>query len=713
MRFSFRCVTATFVMAYLINTCVGASISSDLIARLYQPLQAEHVALSPDGERLAYTRNEGGELTIYIMAVGRTDRKIRISVEADREVAFSKERAPARLRFLRWASGHQLVFASTSPGNGVRMLAPIHVVNLDGTAVRTLVTEEDFAIGSATRQTKILGFRTGNRNALLVEARGRPTQPPQPAIPTSLFSVDVQTGKFIALTEEYPDGRYLYDQAARARILYTHPRRAEERTFSYQGPGSWSRWVTIDEGWGGALVQSFRVSVDNYYRERAFPLGFASDPKVLFYASNVGRDTFAIYALDVESKRPIDHVIEDPRIDLTTLEPGDAGDGLVLDELRGDLLGVRATGVVAFTRWLNAELSDLQREMDQKFPQRTVEILQWDDARTRFLLRVTGGIEPGRYHVFLREENVLAEVVRSAPWLRNSELNAGTPFSFSTPGGTHLTGYLTFPRNPRLKPPPLIIMFSDGLIDRAQPGFDRDAQVLSSMGLVVARLNHRGGGGFGLAHRNAIRVAMDKVPVEDAVAAIDWIAQHHGIDRQRIAAFGRGLGGYLALRAAQLQPEAFRCAIAMQSPIDPEAWLQPPPGDFGVTVEETPVIRTGARPIPPSPPINFAQEAQRRFFESGKSRFAGDSILRTIDQLSKPLMLIVDPPRDRVLAAQNATLRSALKRRGQVADYMEVESGFEQGLPAARAKVFRRIEEFFNLNLYDYNVKVGPTKEIK
>jgi dipeptidyl aminopeptidase/acylaminoacyl peptidase len=712
MRFSIRCAIAAFVTAYAINTCVGASISNDLIARLYQPLQAEHVALSPDGERLAYTRNERGELAIYIMAVGQTDRKIRISVEPDRDVAFSRERAPARLRFLRWASGKQLVFASTPSSNGVRTLAPIHVVNVDGTAVKTLVTEEDFAIGSATRRTRILGFRPGNRNALLVEAMGRPTQPPQPVIPTSLFSVDVQTGKFIALTEEYSGGRYLYDQAGRARVLYMHPHRAEERTFLYQGAGSWTRWVTIDERWGGELTKSFGVSVDNYYGERAFPLGFGSDPNVLYYASNVGRDTFAIYALDVESKRPIDCLIEDPRVDLTTLEPGEAG-GLVFDELRGDLLGVRATGVVAFTRWLDAELSDLQREMEHKFPQRTVEILQWDDTRTRFLLRVTGGIEPGRYHVFLREENVLAEVVRSAPWLRNSELNAGTPFSFSTAGGTHLTGYLTFPRNPRLKPPPLIIMFSDGLIDRARPGFDRDAQILSSMGFVVVRLNHRGGGGFGLAHRSAIRAAMDKVPVEDAVAAIEWIAQRHGIDRQRIAVFGRGLGGYLALRALQLQPDAFRCAIAMQAPIDPEAWLQPPSDNFGITVEETPVIRTGPRSIPPSPSINFAQEAQRRFFESGKSRFGGDSVLRTVDRVSKPMMLIVDPPRDRVIAAQNATLRAALKRRGHATDYMEVESGFDQDLPATRAKVFRRIEEFFNLNLYDYNVRVGPTKEIK
>ena len=46
-------------------------------------------------------------------------------------------------------------------------------------------------------------------------------------------------------------------------------------------------------------------------------------------------------------------------------------------------------------------------------------------------------------------------------------------------------------------------------------------------------------------------------------------------------------------------------------------------------------------------------------------------------------------------------------------EYVEVASGFLPELPGARAKAFRQIEEFFNLNLYDFDVRVGPTKEVK
>lgn len=116
------------------------------MAALYRPLQAEQVALSPDGEYIACSQNDRGELAIYIMAVNRTERKFKIRVESDRPVAFSTERAPPRLRFLRWASPQQLVFAPTECHNGVRSIAPIYAVTRNGTDPKTLAGADDFSL---------------------------------------------------------------------------------------------------------------------------------------------------------------------------------------------------------------------------------------------------------------------------------------------------------------------------------------------------------------------------------------------------------------------------------------------------------------------------------------------------------------------------------------------------------------------------------------
>ncbi|OYV00895.1 MAG: hypothetical protein CFE26_23475, partial [Verrucomicrobiales bacterium VVV1] len=101
---------------------------SKFVTNLYRPRQAEQIVLSPDGEHIAFSRHtngepstafspdndritdhvnpssEKGELSIYIMAVGRTEKKFKIAVEDDRPVPLSREKQPARLRFLAWSS---------------------------------------------------------------------------------------------------------------------------------------------------------------------------------------------------------------------------------------------------------------------------------------------------------------------------------------------------------------------------------------------------------------------------------------------------------------------------------------------------------------------------------------------------------------------------------------------------------------------------------
>jgi len=220
------------------------------------------------------------------------------------------------------------------------------------------------------------------------------------------------------------------------------------------------------------------------------------------------------------------------------------------------------------------------------------------------------------------------------------------------------------------------------------------------------------------------------VPVDDALAVIEWIGRHHAVDRKRIAALGHGLGGYLALRALQLAPESFRCAVAIEAPLDPTRWLEPPLDDFGSLLDQgvgqSNVFDRAPRPPPPRA-INFLKEAQRTFVRQSKQKASELSVLRQAERLTKPVMLVVDNAGNLNLdedesddssggisiAGQNADLRTRLKRLGRTVEYVTVGSGYAQNVPAAKAKVLRQIEEFFNLNLYDFKVEIGPTTEVK
>lgn len=719
-------------------THAGAAQSGtfdEVVKALYRPWQAEQVALSPDGAHVAYTQHEKGELSIYIMAVNRTEKKFKMVVEGDRPMPRSRVKVPARLRFMEWSSPTRLIFAPTPSFTQISQeapmaTAPIFAVNLDGSDLKVLAKSGDFSVGrpnfgtevtaeqsigrlkGATigRMNTIRGLKVG-RSALLVEAMG------MNEVPTELFAIDVMTGAKKSVNEDYETGRHFYDPLGNLRMLYPHPMYDPKRTFRYKIGGALDRWTDMNAAWVGATMRPFTVTVDNYFGERAWPIGVDANPDVIYYASNIGRDTLGIYAFDAKTKRRTALALEDPHVDLAALNPDTADAALVLDPVSGKLAGVRVVGTVPLTRWVEAELVAIQREVDEQFPRRTVEVLQWDDARRRFLLRVTGGIEAGRYYVFQRTENVMVEVLRAAPWLRNADLNPGTAFEFDTAGGLHLSGQLIFPRKPRLNPPPLLIDFSDGLMGSAQPGFDREAQVLAEMGFVVARINCRGMSGFGLAHRAAVRTGGDHVPVEDALAAIESIAARHVIDRKRIATIGHGLGGYLALRALQREPGVFRCGIAIDAPLAPANWLRPEASTImsGLDRSANEGSTMSARPSTPArstaAPIDFVQEAQRKFFFGDAPHLT--SVLDEVERLTKPAMLIVNSSPRSEIAVQNEVLRSRLARSGRSPIWVQADGTEDADSIEERVKMYRRIEEFFNLSLYDFGVKVGPTEVVK
>lgn len=721
------CIIASAAVVFLTIAARAASFE-EKIAALYRPFQAEMTALSPDGRHLAYSRNARGQLYVTIVDVDDPALRTNLVVDEDHTIPFSKEKKPARLRYLEWFSANRLVIVPEEESvpllgdSGARINSPIIAVDADGSNSKQLADGSEFVFdvdlnppnpgaapdapppparnASLSRATTIIGRIPGDPNSLLVEAQGK--KPPAKhlgPVPTDLFKIDIRTGKSTIVAEDFFLGRALYDRDGRPRVIYPQPLHSIDRSFELQAPGKLARWRTPGDG-ADRLTPDFAFTVDSYFSPRSEPLGFDYDSKTLLIASNVGRDTFGVYGWDTEKRQRTGLAVEHPYYDLAPLEPDFGASPLVFDEHRGKLVGVRAQGA-AFTAWVDPELQEMQATLEKKFPGRDIEIQDWNETRDTFLFVMSGGTEPGRTFVFRRKDNLATEFLRRAPWLNAHDLHETTRFAFDTPAGVHLTGYLTLPRASRLTPPPLLFYLADGFPEKPQPAFDREAQIYAGMGFIVVRVNLRGTTGFGVKHRDAIQAGVDRVPVDDILATLAWVGGRQQFDRRRVALVGQGFGGYLALRALQLEPDTFRCAVTFDAPADLERWLREPLADLSAPDAE-------------APPVNFAQEVQRAYAKRSLTRGANTSVLRQVEKLTKPVFLIVDPFSDEELGMQNGDLRSQLKKLNRAPEYLELRStDFSLGTPAARAKVFKEIEEFFNLNLYDYKVKVGETKEIK
>lgn len=648
------------------------------------------------------------------------------------------------------------------PDSGPTTILPANAQNLDMADPRSnsyinngsgsdRATDPAAVLGSGDRMSssgepvprtpRVVAMPAGDPEHIVVEASG--VQSSLTGLYSyGLYRVDVETGARVSLGEaELPGHQVLYDRAGHLRIVMG----AVGQAFLHVFPGRtlWRGPKALDKLVRDPANRGFQAKPEMFFAARDVPVGFDDNPDILYYVSNVGRDTMGLYSLNLKSGERTAFAVESPDFDI--VEPSLAGspagsggsaDPLVFDRNLRQLVGVRLAGPSPSTRWLDLGLAGIQAQLEKKFPDRTVNLLQWDEHRIRFLALVSGRADPGRFYVYTPASGHLVLCARRAPWIASADVCRTFPLSFAAGDGTPLTGSLTEARNSRIHPPPLVVLCPDGPGLPPPAGFDRDAQAFAGMGFVVLRVNYRGTGGLGLKHLGDIRRGIDRVPLGDILAAIDSIRAQTPIDPKRIAIVGEGFGGYLALRAVQVHSDRFRCAVAISAPVDLGQWVREPDlivnartlsddsaafktiiaeqnmGNPLLTLDTLQATVNQPPPAPPSedPPSLFFAKARMAFFGDDRRAFAAISPDRSVQDLIRPLFLIEDDTANPAYLASARALRSAVEKRGGQADLLTVHGRLADMDAGGRARVLTQIEAFLNLDFYTYNVEIGNMK---
>lgn len=741
--FGFGAVT---LVAFAEETSANVEVDfTKSVAPFFAPFTTDRAALAPDGKHVAYTLHKGESVYVIIMAIDRPEEKVTLAVGDDRRRGKTRagsivsdvdqlnasrpnfgadEKTPATVPLLVWPGPNRLVMSNDVP--------ELVAADRDGKRAGKLVDTEDAgtmapsssAHATLRRAPKFLEVLPADPDHLLIAAEGevRPSSDALAELRATVYRVNVHTGKLKTVHDQIvlAGSKIMYDKDGRPRLSFPTKKRIQNYTYR----GSSGRGGDFKKFVGDELAPTVHRSPENYLGERSFPFAFDYDPEVAYLASNRGRDTLALYALDLRTKKRV-ALAPDLRFDAANLDSATAAQQLVFDRYRKKLAGVRLMGITPFTHWLDTELVAVQRDLDRTFSSRFAQILEWDESRSRFLVHVSSCSDPGRFFIYFRAEKRALEFARCMPDLDLETLSATKPFEFDAPSGVHLSGYLTQPADPRISPPPLIVYCHDPLFDRALPSYQRDVQALAAMGFVVAQVNYRGSAGFGRAHREAFTAGLpqgvDRPPVDDILATIDWIASRQPIDQNRVALVGVGYGGTLALRALQMAPARFRCAVTINAPTDLSSWTNhadlkqmasdpsllygPTPDRPGTTFLD---FSRSLTQIPAEPPtVDFLSEVRSHFFGGSGPHLDQLSPLRHADLIAKPVFVIQDRDHPDLPTAQGPALANAIKRRGGASEYLEVGAEFTERLPRVSAQVFGKVQEFMNLNVYDHGVQVG------
>ncbi len=584
-------VTAN-ALALPVGMALAGTPATDELEPVFAPPECTAAALSPDGKRVATLVHAKGVFSAVVTDLDAM--KAEVSVELSRDT--TRLRGDSKVF---WVRGGSRILAQV--GN-----RDIVAFDRDGTSITWLVdwTREGWH-RPATRVIDVPFYNPLDPASLPPPILGSgPTRGPTPlrrvrivALPAAepefvyvegvsgteftLYRIHLRTGVLESVNRESVEGWLGYDRQGRPRLrldTFGIPHRWSVKA-NASGTGGWTPLDRVvqppDRG-------AFDLTAPAFFGTRSIPLGFDEDPNLLYLASNVGRDTHGIYGLDLRTGRRTSLALEHPGFDLAYPTTGHASayggtpdSPLVFDRSRGTLAGVRYLGLRSTARWLDPEISSVQRRLEDLSPTASIHIEDWNAARSRFLVHRFSRSDPGAYEVFDPSTGDFRRVGNRGPHRSPFQAMRTVPWQFESKAGVRLGGEITMPARPRTRPVPAIVFFRQSEWSRQAMRFNAQVAWLAHLGFAIVEVNHRGLAGFGTEHWLAGRLKADALAVEDTLAAVDHLAAELPLQREKMVFFGVNFGGYLAFRSAQLVPQRAAAVITVNPVINLPEWIAP------------------------------------------------------------------------------------------------------------------------------------------
>jgi dipeptidyl aminopeptidase/acylaminoacyl peptidase len=288
------------------------------------------------------------------------------------------------------------------------------------------------------------------------------------------------------------------------------------------------------------------------YQEPPVPIAFLPGDRALALSRHEGFR--ALYEINLNTMEFTRKVYGLPNYDIDDV-------GLNVEETAVD--GITVTDTRTHMVWMNPRLHEIQQALDETFGAGNATISSADRPRTNIVVHVGAPDQAGAYYLY----NVEAGSIRNLGWinstLRDMHMNPVRTVRYHASDGREIEAVLTLPRLREAHNLPLIVLPHGGPFGvRDSESWDDWAQPLAEQGYAVIQPNYRGSAGYGYEWEAASNGNWGMRMQDDLNDAVTWLAAQGIADASRVCMFGWSYGGYAASRAAQRDPDKYRCAIS-------------------------------------------------------------------------------------------------------------------------------------------------------
>lgn len=440
-----------------------------------------------------------------------------------------------------------------------------------------------------------------------------------------VYALDIESGELTLIYENTDEfGGFTFDNNLELRF-------ADKPTAD--GGNEYYRKV------GDAWELFLEVSAEDLYTTGLS--GFSEDNATLYLLDSVGRDTSALFSVDLASGEKT-LIAADERADIGgTWRDKDTGVPYVYsvtyDKTRYLALDGRGEEILAK---LAAEFSgDVSRTSTT-------------EDGSKWILFHDEVDQPPAYFVWDREANTFTRLFSLRPDLEGKALAAMTSEIIQARDGLSLVSYLTLPVGSDADgdgrpdaPLPLVLNVHGGPWARDYYGYSSTAQWLANRGYAVLQVNFRGSTGFGKSFVNAGDLQWGLTMHDDLIDAVDWAIAEGVTTPEQVAIMGGSYGGYATLAGLTFTPEKFACGVDIVGPSNLKTLLDSIP-PYWESFRRVLEMRVGDPNT-----------------EEGLAILEAASPLNSVDNITKPLLIGQGANDPRVKQAESDQIVDAMQAK--------------------------------------------------
>ncbi len=285
------------------------------------------------------------------------------------------------------------------------------------------------------------------------------------------------------------------------------------------------------------------------------PQVFLEEPDMAVVTSNHDGHT-AAYKANLKEMKIVEKLFSKDGYDI---------DGVVSNEDDNGILGYRYTTDRAHIEWTSPKHKQIQEFMDEQFGKGNAMLVTSNKGDTKFVVSVAKPSQPGALYVYDVEQASIGLLGYQNTAIKDGELNPRKMIKYTARDGVVVEAVLTMPRHrTHGKNLPMVMLTHGGPYGvRDDTSYDDWSQAIAEQGYVVIQPNYRGSGGYGKAFvKKGREDGFGTTMQDDLNDGMDYLVRQGIVDPKRACMMGWSYGGYASARAAQRDPDRWRCTIA-------------------------------------------------------------------------------------------------------------------------------------------------------